>query len=260
MRGLRSASVALASGVAAVLMASQPAHAGPFKLGDALFGHLRPAPQRANTPPIGLYRDDADGDPAFVLDRSSSITLLRFEDSPEIWLLTAQPAPRGDTIYKNDVGEPMLRVTRLGGLTLFTLTHPSGAPAALVGDAPAIHPMAVLNQGALLQRLAQASAHASHALQRLVVFEARDPTPQSASLIADAASITAEAVAAIAHRDGGKRVLAKLVRVLLTPGHKASVGLANGVLQVVVAPRPGVPFADLAGRPSSRRVELALDQ
>jgi hypothetical protein len=32
------------------------------------------------------------------------------------------------------------------------------------------------------------------------------------------------------------------------------------VLQVVVAPKPGNPLADIQGRPSSRRVELALGQ
>jgi hypothetical protein len=259
MRGLRSAIVALASG-AAVLMAGQAAHAGPFNLGDELFGgHALPW-QRAKAPPIGLYRDEEDGDPSFVIDRSSSTILLRFEDSPEIWLLTPQPGPRGDTIYKNDVGEPVLRVTRLGGLTLFTVSHPGGAAAALVGEAPAIHPTAVPSPAVLLQRLAQASARASHAVQRLVVFEARDPTPQSASLIADAASVTAEAVVSIARRADGRHVLAKLSKVLLSPGRKASVALTNGVLQVVVAAqKTETPLADIAGRPSSRHIELALD-
>jgi hypothetical protein len=259
MQGLRSASVALASG-AAVLMAGQTAHAGPFNLGDELFnGHALPW-QQAKPPPVGLYRDEQDGDPAFVLDRSSTIVLLRFGDSSEIWLLTPQPAPRGDTIYKNDAGETMLRVTRLGGLTLFTDTHPSGSAAALVGDAPRLRPMAVLSSAALLQRLAQASARASHAVQRLVVFEAQDVTPQSAALVADAASVTAEAVIGIARRAEGKRALSRLAKVLLTSGRKAQVALINGVLEVVVAPKPGTPLGDIAGRPSSRRVELALGQ
>jgi hypothetical protein len=260
MRGLRSASVALASGAAAVLMAGQPVHAGPFNLGDELFGgHALPW-ERAKPPPVGLYRDEEDADPAFVLDRSSSVILLRFDDSPEIWLLTPHPAPSGDTIYKNDAGETVLRLTRLGGLTLFTLSHPSGAAAALVGQATPLRPPPVLSPSALLQRLAQSSARASHAMQRLVVFEARDVTPQSASLIADAASVTAEAVVGLARRADGKRVLARLARVLLTPGHNASVALVNGVLDVVVAQKPGAPLGDIAGRPSSRRVEIALER
>ena len=259
MRGLRSASMALASG-AAMLMAGQAAHAGPFNLGDELFnGHVLPW-QHAKPPPVGLYRDEQGGDPPFVLDRSSSVVLLRFTDSQEIWVLVPQPAPRGDTLYKNDAGEPVLRVTRLGGLTLFTVTHPSGSAAALVGDAPPLRPAVVLSSGQLLQRLAQSSARTSHAVQRLVLFEAQDPTPQSAALLADAAGVTAEAVISIARHPDGKRSLSRLVKVMLTSGRKASVAFVNGVLQVVVAPRPGIALGDIEGRPSSRRVELALGQ
>ncbi|HZC16538.1 MAG TPA: DUF4908 domain-containing protein [Caulobacteraceae bacterium] len=251
--------MALASG-AAVLMAGQAAHAGPFNLGDELFGgHTLPW-QHAKPPPVGLYRDDQDGDPPFVLDRTSSIVLLRFADSQEIWVLTPQPAPRGDTLYKNDVGEPVLRVTRLGGMTLFTVDHPGGAAAALVGDAQPIRPAPVLSYSTLLLRITQATARSSHALQRLVVFEAQDVTPQSAALVADAAGVTAEAVVFIARHPDGKRALSRLARVMLTSGHKASVGFAGGVLQVVVAPKPGNPLGDITGRPSSRRIELALGQ
>jgi hypothetical protein len=143
--------MALAIGAAAMLMASQPVRAAPFNLGGALFGrhapHGQPGKdrsdgpelaragpfnlgdelfgghalpwQRAKAPPVGRYRDEEDGDPAFVIDHSSSIILLRFDDSTEIWMLTPQPGPGGSTLYKNDVGEIVLRVTRLGGLTLF---------------------------------------------------------------------------------------------------------------------------------------------
>ena len=260
MRGLRSASVALASG-AAVLMAGQAAHAaGPINLGDALFGgHALPW-QHAKPPPVGLYRDDQDGDPPFVLDRSSSVVLLRFIDSQEIWVLAPQPAPRGDTLYKNDAGEPVLRVTRLGGLTLFTVDHPDGMAAALVGDAPPIRPPPLLNYAAWLSRITQATARSSHALQHGVVFQTQDVTQQSAAMIADAAGVTAEAVVFIAHHPDGKRALARLVRVMLTPGRKASVAFVGGVLQIVVAPKPGAPLGDITGRPSSRRIELALGQ
>jgi hypothetical protein len=257
MRGLRAASVALAGG-AAVLMGSQTAHAGPFNLGDELFnGHALPW-QHAKPPPVGLYRDGQDDDPPFVLDRSSSEVLLRFTDSQEIWVLAPQPAPRGDTIYKNDAGETVLRVTRLGGLTLFTVTHPSGSAAALVGDAPPLHAMPVISTRDLLQRLIQATARTSHAVQHGVVFEAPDVSPQSASVVADAAGVTAEAVIAISRLPDGKRSLSRLAKVMLTSGRKASVALVNGVLQVVVAPKPGAPLGDLQGRPSSRRVELAF--
>ena len=95
-------------------------------------------------------------------------------------------------------------------------------------------------------------------MQHGVRFEAPDVTPQSASLVADAAGVTAEAVIAISRLPDGRRSLARLAKVMLTSGRKASVALVNGVLQVVVAPKPGAPLGDLQGRPSSRRVELAF--
>jgi hypothetical protein len=255
MRGWKTASLALAGGAAAALIAGGAAHAGPFNLANELLGH-----HAAKPPPVGLYRDNADNDPAFVLDRSSSIVLLRFQDSPEIWLLTPHPAPRGDVIYWNDVGEPVLRATRLGGLTLFTPDRPDGMPAAMISDAPPLHLPPVQNANVLLFRLLQASAHASHAVQRTILFYARDATPDSAPLIVDAANVTAEAVVFIARRADGKRVLTRLAKVIFTPGRKASVALNNGVLEVVVVDKATTMVTAIEGRPSSRKIELALEQ
>ena len=87
-------------------------------------------------------------------------------------MLQPQPAPRGDIIYKNDLGQPVLRATRLGGLTVFTQERPSGAPAALVGDSNPLR-LPVLGPEALLQKLAQASARASRAARRAALEVAR---------------------------------------------------------------------------------------
>jgi hypothetical protein len=255
MRGWKTASAALAGGVAAALVVGGAARAGPFNLGDELFGH-----HAAKPPPVGLYRDDADGDPAFVLDRSSSVLLLRFQDSPEIWLLTPHPAPRGDIIYRNDVGEPMLRATRLGGLTLFTPDQPDGLPAALVGEAQPLRLAPVPSEVAFLLRVTQARIHASRAVQRGITFDFHDVTIESVPVIADAANVTAEAVVTIARRVDGRRILAKLVRVSFSPGRKPTVTMANGVLEIVVTAKADSLVAVIAGRPSSRRIELALMQ
>jgi hypothetical protein len=256
MHGVRSVIAAMASGLAVALTLGPPADARPFTLGDALFG--RDGQRVARTPVVARYADD-DGDAAFVLDRSAPLPLLRFDDSPEIWALTPQPAAHGDVIYKNDAGEPVLRATRFGGMTLFTIAHPGGAAAALVGEAPALHPAAILTPNALLQRLAQASAHASRAAQRLVVFDAPDVSPQTASLVADAATVTAEAIEALAREPAGRAAIAKVTKVVLSPGRKAQAVYAQGVLRVVIAPQPGGGLREeVASRPSSRRIMIAL--
>lgn len=257
MRGWKSANLALALGSIAALIAGGAARAGPFNLGDELFGHRPGKP-----PPVGVYRDSDDGDPPFILDRSSpSLMLLRFEDSQEIWLLTSHPASRGDIIYKNDVGEPMLRATRLGGLTVFTPARPDGMPAAFIADAPPMRlPQPPTTSSALAFRLAIASARASRALQRTVPFEGHDITTDAASIIVDAANVTAEAVIVLARRTDGRRVLARLVHVSFTPGRRPSATMANGVLEIVVAGKGNSLVAVVAGRPSSRRIDLALEQ
>jgi hypothetical protein len=253
MQGVRPAIAALACGLATALALGLAAEARPLSLGDVLFGGGPKPP-----PPVARYIDQ-NGDTGFTLDRSSPQPLLRFDDSPEIWVLSAQPGPRGDVIYKNDVGEPVLRATRLGGMTLFTIAHPGGAAAALVGEAQALHPIAILTPNALLQRLAQASAHASRAAQRLVVFDAPDVSPQTASLVADAATITAAAIEAMARDPKGRGMLARVTKVLLVPGHKAQAVVEKGVLRVVIAPQPGGALREVvACRPSSRRIVVAL--
>src|SRR5690606_35936740 len=108
-----------------------PAHAGPESLREGLFGR-HPADGRSQVaPPVARYVSE-DGD-VFILDRTQSRPLLKFENSPEVWALSPQPAPRGDVIYKNDLGTPVIRATRLGGVTIFTDQRPAGSAAALAG-------------------------------------------------------------------------------------------------------------------------------
>lgn len=106
----------------ATLGFAAPSHAGPVdRLREGLFKN-----RSAETagPPIARYVSEEGR--VFILDRTQSVPMMKFEDSPEVWALAPNPAPRGDIIYKNDLGEPVLRITRLGGFTLFTDARPSG--------------------------------------------------------------------------------------------------------------------------------------
>ena len=71
----------------------------------------------AGNPPVARYM--VRNTVGFTLDTSGPLPLLRYSNSTEVWALRPQAAPRGDTLYVNDAGEPMLRATRLGGLTAF---------------------------------------------------------------------------------------------------------------------------------------------
>lgn len=208
-----------------------------------------PAFRRDATPPIGRYVTE-DGR-AFVLDRSTSRPLLKFENSYEVWALQPQAAPRGDIIYKNDLGQPVLRATRLGGLTLFSEARPGGSAAALSGAGNPLR-LPTLGPQVLLEKLAQASARASRAARRLIPFDA-DADPSSAALVADAAMITAEAVVRISRRPDGRARLAQVKKVQLVQGNRAAATVTKEVMRITVAPGQG-----LAGRPSSDRIAYAV--
>jgi hypothetical protein len=194
----------------------------------------------------------SEGGRVFILDRTQPRPLLRFEDSPEVWALLPTPAPRGDTIFKNDLGEPVLRSTRVGGLILFTAARPNGEAVSLagLGESLTLQPLA---PQAVFVRLTQASARASRATRRPILFEA-EATPGSSALIADAAVVTSLAIVRLAARRDGRALLGQFSKVRLEEGKRPSVTISNGVLRIVVTAGQG-----MAGRPSSDRiVKVAL--
>ena len=82
-------------------------------------------------PPVARYVSETGV--RFTFDRSQGVPLVKFDRSPEVWVLRPQPAPRGDVLYLNDLGEPILRASRTGGLTVFTTDRPEGLAVALSG-------------------------------------------------------------------------------------------------------------------------------
>ena len=209
----------------------------------------RPSERVTTRPAVARYMTETGE--GFILDRTNGQPLLKFDSSVEVMALQAHPGPRGDVIYKNDLGSPILRATRLGGLTVFTPDQPGGAAAALMGSTTPLR-IATISPNALFQRLYQASAKASKAAQRLIPFEA-DATPGSSSLVADAASVAAEAIVRLSRRADGRRALAKLNKVTVVQGRKPSAAVQKGVARITISPADG-----WAGRPSSERIILAL--
>jgi hypothetical protein len=242
---------ALVLGVAALGLGAAPAAAQDDNsvLREGLFGAPANASRRAPAPMVARYVAETGDE--FVFDRTAPRPLMRFGDSAEVWALQPQAGPRGDTIYKNDLGEPVLRATKLGGLTLFTRERPEGAAVAVAGTSNPIR-LAPMGPSALLQKLAQASARASKAAQRLIPIGA-DATPQSASVIADAAMIAADAMVRMARHPNGKTVLARIEKIFIAQGKRPDAGIDKaGTLVITVRPDMGI-----AGRPSSERIAHA---
>lgn len=238
----RAACAALLAVVA--IGAAAPAHAGPAdRLRDSLF---RKPGDKVAGPPIARFVSEEGR--VFVLDRTQPVPMLKFEDSPEVWALAPSPAPRGDVIYRDELGEPVLRATRLGGLTLFTDSRPNGEAVSLAGGGAPLR-LTPISPQALGERLLQASYRTGRVARRTIVFEARNVTPAGSALIGDAALVTSLAFAQMAERRDGRAALSQFSTVRFEEGKTPSVSLNDRVLRIVVAPAYG-----LAGRPSSKRI------
>jgi Domain of unknown function (DUF4908) len=229
---------------------ANPAGATPAWVKKALsFG--RSGEGQTAAPPTARYQSDEGG--TFILDRSGRWPLLKFDDSPEVWALTSSRGPRGDIIYFNDLGEPFLRATKLGGMTVFTASSPEGSAVSLVGpcNPPRLMPLGLVK---LYQRLYFYSVRSSRAAQHLVAFDAPDADIKSDGLIADAAGLAVEATVALSARGGGKALLARVTKVAFMPGARVGVSVRGGVVSITIVPGEG-----FAGRPSSERILRGLE-
>jgi len=201
--------------------------------------------------PSGRFRTE-DGD-VFVLDRTGPKALLKFQNRDEVWALEGHPAPRGDTVFKNDVGETVLRASKLGGLTLFTRRTPNGQAVMLVGPGDSLSTRRPLSFVALLRAVVVSGHRAARAAQHpLAVTSVDEATAETAAPIADAAAVVAEAFEDL-DRSGRRDLLARWRRVVLALGDKAEVKADGDVLVIVLNPKTGP-----AGRPSSARIARAL--
>jgi hypothetical protein len=241
--------------------------AGPPDAGDLLFGHAPADDRNSSMPRLARFR--ADSGDTFILEVvRSGPALLKYDDSGEVWALNPTTGPRGDTIYKNDVGEPMVRTTRLGGLTVFSRDKPSGMAAAFEGGAQDLHNLLVAGPIAIFQVLFRASARASQAAGHRIVFEAgcprgksrqdcpaeADVTPGSEAVFADAAALAAQAFQRVENRgELGRAALARYSKVAFVNGRPPGVKVIGEEVRITVTPDLG-----FAGRPSSQRISQVL--
>ena len=246
--GARISWLAFAAALIAAGGIGASAYAAPAWVRNAL--SLGREDQLHATPQVARFYIQEGG--AFILDRSHNPSLLKFDDSSEVWALSMSRGPRGDILFKDDVGDTLLRATKMGGMTVFTPQRPEGSAAALVGTASALRD-APMGPTALYQHMIMASIRCSHAARHLVSFEAPDADPRSAPLLADAAGLAVEAIVSIAGRPNGKTATGRVTRVVLLAGSKAGVSLQHGVLIITVNPGQG-----LGGHPSSMRIEQEI--
>lgn len=239
-------STATALALAAVLIAPQIAVAQAAA--NAQTDRDRSARERIfsrNLPPAGRYVSESGQ--GFVLDRSGTRILMRFERSNEIWVLRPTPAPRGDMIYRNDAGEQVLRVTPDGAMTLFTSSAPRGAPVSHVGAGPDLA-APTLTPVQLWNYIVRQSGRASAALGRLVQVDV-DIEPGSEAVTADALNTAVDALIRMSRSSNLREEAARVRRIVITDQGRPGASFQDGALRIVIDVRAG-----LAGRPSSARI------
>ena len=220
------------------------------RLGDMVFE--RSNGRMAAAPPVARYV--AEGSVAFILDRSSPQPLIQFEGSKEIWALYPYSASGNAIIYKNDVGENVLRVSPLGGLTVFTATRPEGAWALLDGVGSSL--LLPKDVERSFDRLKAASDKTSRAARRPIGVDVPEVGPDSLAVAVDAALVAFDVFDRLAKSDRNAGALGRIGQVLVLEGRKGSkpdVVVRQGSLVITVVPGRGV-----AGRPSSAKIEKAL--
>jgi hypothetical protein len=187
----------------------------------------------------------------FVLDRSQPrVVLLRFEGDAEIWALTSHWGPRGDEFLRNDVGEVMVRITSLGGVTVFGPLGSNGGPASKTGKARTLS-SPTRSDGNLQQTVERALNWFSRFGHRTIRVEAAGGL--APPLVYEALQRTAQGMSRAPRGFFGqpkRRVkLVRVERATLRP----SASWDSGILTIGV-----IPGAGYAGRPSSAAVLAAL--
>ena len=193
----------------------------------------------------------------FTLDAAAADYLLRFDGSPEVFVLHPDKAALGGKVLRYDSGETALQVSGWGGLTLYTDANPSGVPAVRTGDAAIQEPAPPS-----LAELVAASEDDSENLGRDrgldLVFTADwnglAGNGPARALALDTMENVARGIERFGRTAHGREELARRVKsVMLAVAGRPTVTLNGRTLTVTFDPGQGYE-----GRASSRAITRAL--
>lgn len=196
----------------------------------------------------------------FVLDLTTETPKLKFDGSDEILVLRWIPAAGGDRLLERDDHFVLLRISGLGGVTLFTPQNTRGVPVApdrmpaqpLQSNAPSISDVRDMAGRIMAQARSETG--------RDVIFEANwdeaGRNPVIRSLLFDSVRNAGSALIDWIHTTPGRNsagVILRRVRFLMGP--LALPYRQGDTLVVVFSPGQG-----LAGRPTSNTIFRQLAQ
>ncbi|MEM9496060.1 MAG: DUF4908 domain-containing protein [Pseudomonadota bacterium] len=184
-----------------------------------------------------------------------------FGPAEEIHLLSANRAPRGDVIYKDDDGKTLLRIASYGGATVYWPGEAQGAAASKsFGESKKLD-LPFADYDTAMRRAHNATAIISAATGAAIVFDigARPVREgENNAVLADAVVVAAKALVGVAGDKTGARALgARVSTVSFVAGETPGVTLDGKDLAITY-----MRFGGLEARPSSsvlrRHLEASL--
>lgn len=233
----------------AVLTATLLVFAAPAMAQQPAPSFTQAAKPRATAPAQSATRyEEVTTQRSFVLEQRGRDAIVKYEDSPDVMVLEAMPAQRGDVFLRNDAGQVMFRLTEAGNLVSY-VDNKDGAPAVMAGLAA---PLSAPPMTASLNEMR------SNAVTRLSRLAGHEVTIFGAAEFANNEQWAAEALAAMVRgveRSNGLagRTASKLSAVRLAKTPSASVTFKDGELVLGINPAEGY-----VGLPTSEAVTQAM--
>jgi hypothetical protein len=195
----------------------------------------------------------------FTLLPYSDKYLLRFDNSPENFVLTSDRVALGGRELKYDTGTLALKISVWGGVTIYTQDFPGGMPATRTGD-PTYPPRFTVSAANLTSALADEESHLAYIQKLKLKFQV------DAAILKESDEARAYAFDALVNSVMG------MERVVSTPAGHAAFTRRFDAVRIVEGDKPTiaisgrtllvsfVPSAGAAGRASSRAIARALEK
>lgn len=183
--------------------------------------------------------------------------LLRFDDSPENFVLYGDRVALGGRELKYDTGALALKISVWGGVTLYTQQAPSGIPATRNGEATA-PPRIPVTAASLTAALADEASHIAYVQQLKLRFSADDSILKNnddvrANAFDTLVNSTMGIERIVATPAGRNAFIRRFDSVRIVEGDKPTIAISGRTLLVSF-----VPSAGAAGHASSRAIAVGL--
>lgn len=181
--------------------------------------------------------------------------LLRYSDSPEVFVLYPYRASLGGQVLKYDSGVTLLRVSSWGAMTIYTDNAPGGLPTTRIGN-PTNLTHAPISIATLTQALADETGYLASARRLQIGFSigTLPADPQTRAMAFDTLINTGMGIGRFTASSNAHDLVArKIGAVKIITSAKPVIRLRGRTLIVTFVPAQGY-----AGRASSRAIARAL--